>query len=90
MLESSFSTIQIKSDEVRSLEHMSRIENGKRFLKSITRERLESLIGLRQWFRTYKPASTDRSTVETELACSVVEILRARLGELDPKRPERL
>ncbi len=88
VLESSFSTIQIKSDEVRSLEHMSRIENGKRFLKSITRERLESLIGLRQWFRTYKPASQDRTTVETELACSVVEILRARLGELDSNRPE--
>ena len=88
VLESSYSTIQIKSDEVRSLENMSRIENGKRFLKSITRERLESMIGLRQWFRTYKPASPDRTTVETELACSVVEVLRARLGELDPNRPE--
>ena len=87
VLESSFSTIQIKSDEVRSREHISRIENGKRFLESITRERLEALVGLRQWFRSYQPAPSNRTTVETELACSVVEVLRARLGELNPNRP---
>lgn len=88
ILESSFSTIQIKSEETLSLEHLARIENGKNLLQSITPERLKALVGLRQWFRTYQPASAKRGTSETELACSVVEILRGRRGELNLNRPE--
>lgn len=88
LLDRSFSTIVLKTEEQRRLEQRARIEVGREFLASLTPQKLRSLTGLRQWFRTYRPVPADGSAQETEIACSLVEVIEARRGELNPNRPE--
>lgn len=87
LLDQSFSTIQLVTEEQRNLEQRARIENGRDLLKSFTMERLRSLVGLSQWFRTYRPARPDISTRETEFACSLVEVYEAPRGALKQNYP---
>lgn len=88
LLESSFATIKVKTVEERSLGQRSRIENGRTLIDSITPAQLRELVGLKQWFRSYRPASKERNTPNTELACSVVEVFEAKRGALNPSRAE--
>lgn len=87
LLDQSFSTIQLVPQEQRNLEQRARIENGRELLKSFTSKRLRSLVGLSQWFRTYRPARDDNSTGETEFACSLVEVYEAPRGALKQNYP---
>jgi len=86
----SFSTIRIRTEEQREHEQQSRIVNGHVLLASITPQRLRDLVGARQWFRTYRPGDGSPLGADQELACSVVEVLAAQRGQLDPSRdPEK-
>ncbi|MCZ6835992.1 MAG: hypothetical protein O7G85_09485 [Planctomycetota bacterium] len=86
LLERSFSTIKLKTEEQRNLEQRARISQGRDFLNSITPERIRALVGQQQWFRTYRPASEDGSVPDQEIACSVVEIREALRGELNANK----
>lgn len=89
LFDRSLATLDLRSEVERSLEHRSRIEHGRQFLQSLTAERLRPLIGLRQWFRSYRPPARDGSTGAVELACSVVDVFEAMQGELNGNRDER-
>lgn len=88
-LNASFATIQLRTvREVVDL-RKSRLDAGREFLASITPAKLKALTGQKQMNRIYRSADSKASTPETEIGYSLVEVLQAKRGELDPKKAER-
>lgn len=85
MLDASFSTISLRSDQEITRLREQRLEAGRRFLESVTPERLKSLVGRSQWFRIYRPNPVGG---EQELGYSFIEVIAAKRGSLNPQRSE--
>ena len=86
-IDASFQTISLRSLEEIAAERKTRLEAGQAFLQSITPEQLKSLVGLKQLTRIYRPAST-QTGAPTELGYSLLEVLEAKKGQLNPERHE--
>jgi hypothetical protein len=85
ILDTSFSTISLRSGEEITRLRDQRLEAGRRFLESTTAEKLKSLVGRRQWFRIYRP---NPGGGEQQLGYSFVEVIAAKRGSLNPQRSE--
>jgi len=81
LLEASFKTIELRSAEDLAADRKARLTVGKQLIDSATPERLKSMVGLKQWFRVYKP-SADGAT-DTEVGYSLMEVLEATKGEVE-------
>jgi hypothetical protein len=89
LLEASFATIQLRTGAEVVADRKTKLDAGKALLTSIKPEDLRSLVGQKQWHRIYRPADASQGAAETELGYSLVEILAAKRGALDPAKPEK-
>ncbi|MCI0362503.1 MAG: hypothetical protein L0Y44_10050 [Phycisphaerales bacterium] len=87
LLDSSFNTIKLRSAEDLTQERESRLAAGRSLLESMTPQRLESLVGLNQWYRIYKPADAAGGK-GAERGYSMVEVRSDKKGALNPGRSE--
>ena len=87
ILETSFKTIELRNSDELSSERKSQLEAGREFIASITPDKLRSVIGLKQSFRIYSPAGPNGAG-ETEHGYSLLEVLEAKRGALNPERAE--
>jgi hypothetical protein len=85
LLDASFSTIGLRSEERLAAERMAKLEAGRVYLASLTEERLRSLLGTTRWFRVYRPDATGQ---EQELGYSRLEIQEGKKGRLNSDRGE--
>ena len=89
LLEASFATIQLRSTEEMASSRLARFEAGQHFLSTLTPQRLKTLIGQKQLYRIYVPADAKTGAAEVERGYSLVEVLEAKKGAVDPRRPEK-
>ncbi len=87
LLEASYATIRLRSVADIAAERKSRLEVGRALIQSMTPQVLKTLIGTNQWYRIYKPAGSDGSAA-AEIGYSLLEVLEAKRGALDPGKKE--
>ena len=83
MLEASFATIYLLTADARSQEWRLLAEAGREFLKSLTPERLKSVVGLNQCLRVHRSGSAG----DTELGWSVVSTHAASKQAVGAENP---
>lgn len=83
--ESSFDTLDLRTQEQVTTARNARIKNGHDFLQSVSPERLRSLVGQKQWSRIYKPQG---GAGAIEVGCALIEVLAAKRGALNPSKEE--
>jgi hypothetical protein len=86
LLEASFSTLVLKEPEQIVDVRKTRLDAGEAFLATLTPERLQSMVGERQWYRYYMPAAAVKATTDTELGYYVVEFSESTMDGIDPRR----
>jgi hypothetical protein len=84
-LEASFATIELRNSEELASDRKTRLDAGRAILESATPEKLQSLVGMNQWFRIY---TTNPDGTTTERGYSRLQVLDARKGALEPKKNE--
>lgn len=90
LLEASFDTIEITSQEELSLRIRSRIEAGRTFLEQLTPGLIRQAAqnAPTQWRRIYRPADPESNEPEQEIGYMVIEIFPGKRGLLNPYRSE--
>jgi hypothetical protein len=85
-LESSFSTIELRTNAELLDERQAQLERGRALVGTFTPEHLRSAVAARHWFRIFRPAGTGRAGDDVEVGILSVTALEAPRGQLTPER----
>ncbi len=87
MLDAILSGTRLRAPDEISDERGDRLAAGGELLERMDEARLRSLVGTRQWYRTYR--ADPESGEEVEIGCMRVEVLEGLRGLVDPGREPR-
>jgi hypothetical protein len=85
-LESSFSTIELRTNAELLDERQAQLERGRAVVETFTPQRLRSALTERHWFRIFRPAGPEQPGDEVEVGFLSVQALEAARGRLTPER----
>ena len=88
ILDASFNTIVLQNTEELASLRKGRLDAGQAVLASITREQLESLVGLNHWYRIHSPGPANGAP-PMERGYSSFEVVAAKKGALNPSKAEK-
>jgi hypothetical protein len=86
LLESSFSTIELRTNAQLLDDRQAQLERGRAVVETFTPQRLRSATGDRDWYRIYRPPGPDGTGDDVEVGFLSVTALEAPRGRLTPER----
>lgn len=86
IFDASFASIEIQSVEEIASQRLTRLEAGRAMLEGVTKEKLKSLVGARQWLRIYKTKPDGKTS---EVGCSMMEVLEGKRRDVNEQRSAR-
>jgi len=83
-----FRTVRVTSAAEIKAQREAQIARATEAIQSFTHERLQSLVGLSQWYRIYRPTRTGDRRDEIEIGYYNIEVREGKRGETNPGRNE--
>jgi hypothetical protein len=83
-----FRTVRVTSAEEIRAKREAQVERARSAIESLTVDRLQSIVGLDEWYRIYRPTRTGNRADEVEIGYFHLEIREGKRGEANPSRTE--